>query len=263
MKNIIIIIFLIILILFVVFGVDQIKYYWYFVQPFNGIFLDPVSLKKRKIAIITAEDRDDEYIKYHDISFQKYCDSHNYEYIRTTNCPKEEATTYWCKIHRVKKALDSGKYDYVMWADSDTIIIDKDTSLDSYISSIGEPDIIVAKYKHNLVTTHNVSAGVFLIKNSKIGKSFIDDCLSKINDNPQCIKDNKEQGLWVGTCYEEGVMNLLIRDKYYKSTYVEKNDRIVNLLYDDDKKDFNKTIVLHLAGWGNESRANIFKKYLS
>jgi len=262
MKNIIIIILLIILIV-AMFDYDQTKLLFYAVQPFSKNYSQSnFSLNTFKIGIITAEDRNDEYIKYHDISFQKYCDLHNYDYIRTTNCSKEESTTYWCKIHKVKTALDSGKYDYVMWADSDTIITNLNISLGTIIKETGEPDIIIGKDTWFTSIINIICAGIFLIKNSKEGKSFIDECLSKINNKPQCIYNNKEQGIWAGICYEQGVMNLLIREKY-KNAYIDtENKYFFNCTPTSNCEDF-KTVFLHLAGWGNESRANIFKKYLS
>ena len=41
---------------------EQLKLFSYMVQPFNSITPLPVPLKKRRIAIITAEDRDYPFI---------------------------------------------------------------------------------------------------------------------------------------------------------------------------------------------------------
>ena len=245
------------------FDYEQIKLLFYSVQPFSSSSSqNNISLNSSKIAIITAEDRDEDYINYHDLSFQKYCDLYGYDYIRTTNCPKEESTTYWCKIYKVKKALDSGKYDYVMWADSDIIITDPHISLGSIIKESGEPDIIIGKDTWFTSIINIICAGIFLIKNSKNGICFIDDCLSKINKKSSyCVHNNKEQGIWAGICYEQGVMNLLIREKY-KNTYIDTENKYFFNCTPTSKYDSFKTVFLHLAGWGNESRANIFKKYL-
>ena len=94
---------LVILTLIIVFmDHEQLQLFGYSVQPFNSIKVVPVPFKKRKIAIITAEDRDYLFIKYHDINFKKYSDIHGYSYFRLDNCPKELSSTYWCKIYRVK-----------------------------------------------------------------------------------------------------------------------------------------------------------------
>ena len=117
-------------------------YYGLVVKPDKNLF-DSVPLKKRKIAIITAENRNDDYIKYHDLNCKKYSRIHGYSYFRLDNCEQSEASTYWCKIYKVKKFLESDNYDYVLWLDSDTIFT-SDTSLDHFISKMGEPDIIIS-----------------------------------------------------------------------------------------------------------------------
>ena len=192
--------------------------------------------KKRKIAIITAEDRNYPFIQYHDLNFKKYSDIHGYSYFRLDICPKELSTTYWCKIHRVKEFLDSGNYDYVMWADSDTIIQDP--------------------------ILHPVNAGVFLIKNSNIGKSFMNDCLAKLKSKKGCIINGKEQGTWTGICYEQGVMNLLIREKYKDYTFVDLKEEFVFNAGKTDEYEYKNSIVIHLCGHKNDVREKFFKKYI-
>jgi hypothetical protein len=91
------------------------------------------NIPNSKILIITAEDRDDTFIKYHDINFNKYCNLHGYTYIRVSNCSKNKSTTYWCKIHLINDYLKYD-YDYIVWADSDTIISDMDIPLEKYIN---------------------------------------------------------------------------------------------------------------------------------
>jgi len=232
-----------------------------------------VPLKKRKILIITTENRDDEYIKLHDINFDKYSKIHGYEYLRLDNCVKEESSIYWCKIHKVKQGLVSGKYDYVMWCDSDTIITDNQVSIDYFISKLGEPDIIFGNDHNGLHINiiHNINAGVFLIKNSEIGKSFIDDCLIEIANKPWCIKDGKEQGIWAGECYEQGVINNLIRTNKYKNKvcidveelFILNLSKLVENIPKIIKKPIEKLgFILHLPGQSLNDRVNYFRKFV-
>jgi len=234
-----------------------------------------VPLKKRKILFITAEDRDEPYIQHHDTSFKRYTNKWGYSYSRLDNCPKEESSTYWCKIYKVKKALETGNYDYVLWADSDTSVVN-DKNLDSLISLFGEPDIIIGENfigwtKKILYTLQNIgldvcNAGVFLIKNSEIGRSFINDCLAELDKRPWCIKDGKEQGIWAGMCYEEGVMNKLIKTKYRNNTYLDKNAELVLTVQEGVTDDYNsiytKPLFVHLNGNSNEVRNEVFKRLI-
>ena len=222
-------------------------------------------LKKRKILIITAEDRNDEYIKLHDINFKKYSDIHGYTYLRLNNCSPEESSTYWCKIHKVKQGLEFDEYDYVIWCDSDTIITDYQIPFDYFIDNYGDPDIICGlNYGDSLEYIINcINAGVFLIKNSELGKSFIDDCLNEISKKSGCIKNGKEQGVWSGECYEEGVMNNLIRtNKYKNNIYIDINK---DFIYHKTRliSPYNKIrFITHLPGYTSNERANFFKTFV-
>jgi len=260
-MNIVVILLVIFTLIILFTDHEQLKLFGYMIQPFNSIERNPVPFKKRKIAIITAEDRDYQFVKYHDINFNKYAQIHGYSYFRLDNCPKEVSSTYWCKIHHVKEFLDSGEYDYVMWADSDTIIPDSSKSLDQFISNAGEPDIVIGTDPG----MNALNAGVFLIKNSDIGKSFINDCLSKVKSKDKCIINGKEQGLWAGICYEQGVMNLLARENYKDHILVDNHiDFVLNTsdVYKVDHGIMDKPIVLHLCGHKNDVREEFFKRYI-
>jgi len=265
-------IILVVLVLLVVLVVLLLIFDPYVHETFNLLFnhfkqhknqYTPIPLKKRKIAFLTTEDRDFDYIKLHDRSFERYCQKNGYEYIRLDNCEKSVATTYWCKIYKVKELLFSNKYDYVVWVDSDTIISNKDVSVDSLISKYGEKDIIIGLdiFIGSLIGIRSYCAGVFFIKNSEVGKQFINDCIDHINDHPKCIVDSKEQGVWAGVCYEQGAMNKLLKGKYSEYTYVDNNyDIIYTPVFGGNPK--TSALILHLAGTKKEKRYEVFKNYL-
>ena len=250
---------------------------------------DTIKTIKNKILIITAEDRDENFIRYHDLNFEKYCKIHGYTYLRTKSCLKP-ITTYWCKIHLVQKYLNDSDYDYIIWADSDTIITDLNISIEKIINDVGlvndkslvksykgqesykgresYKDIIIGrdcKYKDSFI---DINAGFFIIKNSVIGKSFLDECLLTLTKRPNCILNNKEQGEWAGPCFEQGIMNELYRTKKYnKHIYVDDSQEIIyNDCYKSYIKDFKATdvypFIIHLCGISNELRAEFFKKFI-
>ena len=255
---------MIILLLIVVFIIvilllgENIKILYYTINKPKKNLFTPVPLKKRKIAIITAENRNDEYIKYHDLNCKKYSRIHGYSYIRLNNCDPIESSTYWCKIYKVKKFLESGNYDYVLWLDSDTIFTNFDTSIDYYISKMGEPDIIISNDSNSYI----LNAGIFLIKNSNIGRSFINDCINTIENNSNCILDGKEQGMWAGACYEQGVINILLHEKYNKDYYFDEGDLIKNIINFDINKEYNLSLITHLPNSKNDNRNTFFKDYV-
>lgn len=220
----------------------------------NNLLNKPLE-KTNKIAIVTYENRKNlEYIDLHNQNMREYCKKWNYEYIFYDQCIHN---MYWCKIYIVLNVLKTGKYDYVLWMDSDTIIKNPLVSLDS----------IVNKYSSDIyVTPDNGSsvfcAGVFIIKNSSIGISYIEECIKQ--NNEICVTtDNKLRGFWAGLCYEQGIMNKIIFDKYYKYTtclppYFVYNEGIGEDMLTCDTDAF----ILHLYGSSNELRSKCFKRFM-
>ena len=219
-------------------------------------------MKKLRIAIITAENRNEKYIELHDKSLEDYCNIHDYTYIRTDNCPKEQASTYWCKIHKLKDSL--ANYDYVIWLDSDTIIINKNIPVEYYLSKYGYPDIVFGKNLCFLDLGRNsINAGIIIIKNSTVGKMFLDDAINKINQLTECSINDKEQGFWAGICYEEGIMNILVKDdKFKNNTFIDLDCSFIVNNIGTSAKIENGIIFLHLAGYTNDKREKVFKKYI-
>jgi hypothetical protein len=213
------------------------------IQPIN---------KKNSILIITYDNRSNEpYIIEHNKNYSKYAKKYNLEYKFISKCTKN---VYWCKLYLVYEALISNKYDYVMWVDSDTMILDFNFDLNNLVNSYD---------CHMLFTDDNIlnliNAGVFIIKNSDIGKNYIKTCLA--NDLPECvdIKTNKLKGMWASTCYEQGIMNIIL-EKY------KENNKIftiipLNIFYNGNNlNDINNSKILHYYGTTSEERLILFSK---
>lgn len=222
----------------------------------NNNLLDKPTNKNNKFAIVTFENRNElEFVNLHNKNVTEYCNKWNYEYLFYNQCIHN---VYWCKLFFVLDAIKTGKYDYVMWMDSDTIIKNINFNL----------DLIVNKYNSDIfVSLDNgysaFCAGVFIIKNSPIGISFLEDCINSKLDKCIIRNENKLKGLYSGLCYEEGIMNKLIFEKYYKYTtclpkYYVYTDKITpnNKLCDFD------TFILHLGMSDNNLRAKCFNRYI-
>lgn len=221
----------------------------------NKNLLDKPLEKKNKVAIITFENRNkEEYIEIHNKNILEYCKKWGYDYLFYDKC---EYNVYWCKMYYVLNALKSGKYDYVLWMDSDTIIKNKNISI----------DLIVNKYSSDIfVSCDNglaaFCAGVFIIKNSNIGITYIEDCIKSQQKNCIIKNTNKLRGIWAGLCYEQGIMNMLIFDKYYNYTtclpsHIIHNGRLTenNNICDID------TFILHLYITPSNLRTKCFKRF--
>lgn len=211
------------------------------------------SKRKNKISIITFDDRKNlPYVIAHNNNLYNYSKKWACDYKFYDKCSNN---VYWCKIHMVLAELKNGKYDYVMWMDSDTYIFNMDINLSDILNSYSS-DIFVGSDNHKSYDL--INAGVFIIKNSLPGIQFLQECIDSMH--PDCISidndsGNKLNGTWAGPCYEQGVMNILIADKYYKNTTVLSNDIIYN--YGKCSKD---VFIMHLYASSNDTRVKCFQQ---
>ena len=213
----------------------------------NVNFSDSINLGKKNILIITFDNRQgEEYVKIHNKNIKKYVEKYGYEYKFYTKCNKN---VYWCKVHMVLDALKTGQYDYVMWMDSDTIIKNFSIDIGNVINKYSS-DIYIGSDNNDKYDITN--SGVFIIKNSNIGKNFLIDCLNKVNKD--CInEDGTLNGRWAASCYEQGIMNLMIADKYSSNTTVLTNDIIFNYNVCSDD-----VFIMHLYASASDYRVGCF-----
>ena len=220
----------------------------------NNLLETPIN-KVNKVAIVTFENRkNEEFINLHNKNITEYCKKWNYDYLFYDKCINN---VYWCKMFLVLDALKTNKYDYVIWLDSDTIIKKMDVSIDS----------IVNKYSSDIFVNYDngdslFCAGVFFIKNSEIGKLFMEECIKYYQ--PHCVNNTGDlNGMWAGLCYEQGIMNKLIVDSFYKYTTCLPNNIVLNKKINSSMSICNyDTFILHLYNSPNSLRAKCFSKYI-
>jgi hypothetical protein len=214
---------------------------------------------KEKIAIVTMETRDSEMLSIHNKNLNDYCKLHNYTYIFKNSYENDlKLPIYWKKIQLVKEVLENGNFDYVMWLDSDTLIIDKLIPLEFILND--QSSIYMGKDKNSKL---NLNAGVFIIKNDDIGINFLKECID-VYINRDICKDKygnySLNGKWSGECYEQGIMNELIKTKYFNkfrlfNDYIVLNTETPN----------TTCFILHLFGGTEkhkEYKRNIAFRYI-
>jgi hypothetical protein len=206
--------------------------------------------KQYKIAFITFEDRDQEYIDLHHRNTKNYCVKWNYEYIHVNKNPTN-ISPYWYKVFLVNDILKSNKYDYVFWMDSDTIINNFNIDLGNDILGKYNSDIFIASDNIKFDVSNS---GLFIVKNSEIGKTFMNDWEKLYL--PICEKgEGSLRGVWAMSCYEQGNMNKLIVEKYSKNTtFLDGN------IFQNNNSCFSDVFVMHHYGGKSEKRAECFRK---
>lgn len=209
--------------------------------------LEKPIIKKNKILFVTYDNRINlPYVKIHNKNIKQYCKKWNFEYKYFDNC---KHNTYWCKIHMLLNELQTNKYDYVIWLDSDTYIFDMKINISDIFNKYSS-DIFIGS--DNNPSFDLTNAGVFAIKNSDVGRQFLVDCINSFNI--KCKKPNGElKGKWAAVCYEQGIMNILIADKYYGDTTILTNDIIFNY-----NRCNNNVFIMHLYASSNEYREKCF-----
>jgi hypothetical protein len=213
----------------------------------NNELLEPKK-KENKILIITYDNRINlPYIKLHNQNLNAYVKKWGFEYKFLTKCTHN---VYWCKMYMVLEALKTNTYDYVMWMDSDTYIFNKNINLSSIVN-IFDSDIFLGSDNNDKYDITN--AGVFIIKNSKIGIQYLEECIKTFPKKICTKNDGTLKGKWAATCYEQGIMNILVADKYQKYTTILPN----SLIYNKDICD-NKVFIMHLYASSNEKRLKCF-----
>lgn len=203
--------------------------------------------EKYKILFITYDNRPDEkYIKLHNQNMKEYSKKYGHKYIFYNKCNENN---YWCKVYMVLDALETNKYDYVIWMDSDTLIKDFDMDINKILNSYSS-DILIGS--DNNPKYDLINSGVFIIKNTDIGIQFLRDCINYIPE--VCIRKNGSlKGEWAASCYEQGTMNILIADQYAKYTTVLKNLLIFNYNVCSDE-----VFIMHLYASSPNYRKHCF-----
>ncbi len=215
---------------------------------------------KNKILIVSYDTRaESELVKLHNRNIECYVSKNKVDYKFFTECTssvKHIHNPYWCKIFLVAEYLPD--YEYVLWLDTDTLILEQETDFKKLFDSFPLSDFFIGVDKNS----DTLNAGVFCIKNSERGVQFLKQ-LTEIYINNEyedlCIdkETSKLNGLWAGYCYEQGIMNYLMKNKIY-SPFVKIFDGSV--FFNSHRKPKSVVPIMHLYGPRIEDKIETFKK---
>lgn len=112
------------------------------------------------------------------LNHRQYCERHGYDFIGEVDIDHSRPVC-WAKLPAVHKALHD--YDWVLWADSDTLICDMSRSLQEFCDH--RYDLIVQYQEHwwKLINLENgterfpINSGVFLIRSSDWSLRFLEE----------------------------------------------------------------------------------------
>lgn len=210
------------------------------------------------LAILTFETRKGGYIQIHDENIKSYCQRHGYSYIRKSVCDFPEAhphNVYWCKFLLLRQLILSNRYDYVMWLDSDSVILQPELDFAKYLNHFNSS--VFAGYD---VHPELLNAGVLIIKSDdkgkEITKAITDPYLTKPFQNRCVDPTGNLKGEWAGTCYEQGIMNIIL------SRYKDATTILPPLIIQNSMVCKRNVFLLHYCGQSATMRKACFTQLL-
>jgi lipopolysaccharide biosynthesis glycosyltransferase len=156
----------------------------------------------------------------------------------------------------VQELLNTNKYDFVLWMDSDTVFTNFQPDLANILQSYESHIYCSTDFGDH----YTICAGVFAFRNSKIGKHAIKMITDYYNSKPfqqMCIQNerNKLNGKWAQTCYEQGVMNNILY-KYFKPYLTILDSSIIQ-----NDIECHAKFILHYFDMSSEERETCFVKF--
>ena len=222
----------------------------------EGIYLQKNGENKRiAICTVITESKDHYYTSdyAHSVSFgtwskELYAKKHGYDFY----IAKEKLTTFrghdqtrdleaaWSKLPLVHCLLD--EYDWVFWTDADSLILDFDIQLESFLDE--EYDLIACE---SLSTIDLINTGHVFYKNTPFTKELI---LNAWLDHNELTKGS----------YEQRRINRYIKNNGYEN-HVKMHPPIDFNLSPNDHHNWEEVFIVHMHGYHGVALKKIFRKY--
>lgn len=139
-----------------------------------GHGIGKITLPKLRICVCSFA-FGDEYkrmTKYGRITKINYCKKYGYDFREDEDIYDKSRPPAWSKVNLIQKCLLEGKYDYIVWIDADTHIMNSEKRLEEFIFHYSnDRDIMLT-----LDITEKINSGVMFIKNTEWA-SFYFQCL--------------------------------------------------------------------------------------
>jgi hypothetical protein len=170
-----------------------------------------------KIAVCSfvIGDKYKEVVKYGIQTRKDYCKKHNYDYIDDESVYDSSREVEWSKILIIQKYIN--QYDFIVWIDADTFIMNEDITLESLIKMYleGENKDLMYTVGHNWVNN-----GIMFIRNTPFMKEFFTE-----------VYKHTDQ-----ICREQGSIDYLYRMNWkgcQSKIVVVKNQKEFNSFWDN------------------------------
>ena len=180
----------------------------------------------KRVAIVTLETRRSlrRLVELHNRSCALYAAQHGYEYrfLEDYAHPTVAMPVYWQKMQVVADVMAEPHFDYVMWLDSDALVARPEIPLEVLFALAPEAAVFIGK-DWPRGERDAYCAGAFVVRNDAVGKRVLADCFDVILRRRACRSEATGalalHGRWAGECYEQGVLNELLKGRYKHCCY--------------------------------------------
>lgn len=101
---------------------------------------------------------------------REYCKKNGYTFFSYSS-PLDNRPAAWSKLKIILNIFEKQTFDWVLWTDSDAVILNEDVKVENLIDD--SVDLVITK------DCFSYNSGVFLIKNTENSKKFLLECLQK------------------------------------------------------------------------------------
>lgn len=202
--------------------------------------------------VLMAHDGNLDFAPIAEKSYRFYADMHGYDFDRRYFMPLVNGHGHpsWQKLHLLHFAMAFGEWDWILWADTDSVITNYRKRLEDFIEKekLSNPWLIVSR---DWSDASPWSAGVMLIRNCEEAKSFLLEAQSKTQyQNSGCWDQSAMHKVWKDK--PDGIA--IVPRRYLQSVPKECSDGVVAPWQTGD-------FIAHVTGIPSERKLPLMKNY--
>jgi hypothetical protein len=195
-------------------------------------------------------------------NIRKYCELHGYDlHIDYQEKFSNGKPTQWQKIRAARELLETHKYDWVFYLDTDCLIMNPNIKLESFVDD--DCSFIVPKHGIKAVDTPtsegNIISSQFFVRNDECGIDILDEIwLSQGNDK---VEEFDYEGRQIRIIINDGKYKnriKLVEEKRLNTFWYVNNPFMVFIFHGINDNIWQKgDFIVHVTGYKTEERVII------
>jgi galactosyl transferase GMA12/MNN10 family len=197
-----------------------------------------------------------------DKNIRKYCELHGYDlHIDYQEKFSNGKPAQWQKIRAARELLDTHKYDWIFYLDTDCLIMNPNIKLESFIDD--DCSFIVPKHSIEAVDTPtfegNIISSQFFVRNDECGIDILDEIwLAQGNDK---IEEFDYEGRQIRMIINDGKygnrIKLIDEKRLNTFWYVNNPFMVFSFIGINDNVWQQGDFIVHVTGYKTEERVRI------